>query len=75
MQNAYIRGDHMAYNAKAQLKYNRKCNSIGIKFTLNEEKEYNRLKKYVVDNDLSVNSYVKELIKKDLDNKGIPYND
>ncbi len=75
MQNAYIKGDHMAYNAKAQLKYNQKCNSIGVKFTLNEEKEYNRLKRYVEENDMSVNSYVKKLIKNDLDSKGIPYND
>ena len=36
-------------------------------------KEYNRLKKYLEMNNLSVNSYLKDLIKRDLDSKGITY--
>lgn len=58
---------------RAQDKYNRKRNVISATFRENNANEYNRLKKYLEDNKLSANSYLLDLIKRDLDSKGIEY--
>lgn len=65
----------MAYNAESQKKYNNKCNFVRLKYTEKESDEYNRLINYVENNDLKISHYLKELIKKDLNEKGVSYND
>ena len=63
----------MAYNAKAQKKYNQKSKYIQLKFTQNQNCEYNRIVSYCKLNNMSMQGYIKELIKRDLDGKGIAY--
>ncbi len=63
----------MAYNAKAQLTYNQKLTRITIKYTLKETDEAARLKQYLQDSGQAANSYIKSLIKADLDSKNINY--
>lgn len=62
----------MAYSAKSQKKYNDKCYMFSIKFVPSEYEEAERFKTYISNSGQSANSYIKELIKKDLDEKGIP---
>jgi hypothetical protein len=55
-------------------KYNERKITFGIGYsTVEDIKEGNRLKKYLLDNNLSANSYIKSLIKSDLDRKQVPY--
>lgn len=63
----------MAYDAKAQKKYNQKSKYIQLKFTQNQNCEYNRIVSYCELNNMSMQGYIKELIKRDLDGKGIAY--
>ncbi len=63
----------MAYSAKSQKKYNDKCYRFSIKFLPSEVKEIDRFKSYLASTGQSANGYIKGLIKKDLDSKGIPY--
>lgn len=63
----------MAYNKEAQKKYNGKSNYIQLKYTPNQMAEYDRIKQYCIDNNFTLQGYVKELIRRDLDSKGIPY--
>lgn len=63
----------MAYSPVSQKTYNQKCIRFAIKYTPSEKKESDRLKEYLEKNGLSANGYIKELIKKDLDRKGIEY--
>lgn len=65
----------MAYNKKADENYRKKIKTVGLKYTLNELDEYNRLIKYCNDNNLSYQGYIKSLVKADLNNKGISYTD
>lgn len=65
----------MAYNKKADANYRKKCNQIALKYTPNESNDYNRLRLYCNDNGLSVQGYIKGLIRRDLDNKGVVYPD
>lgn len=60
---------------KAVKKYNQNSKYIQLKFTNNQLHEYERIIKHCNDNNLSYQGYIKELIKSDLDNKGVPYND
>lgn len=55
---------------KAIKKYNANSKYIQLKFTSNQLSEYKRIIKYCDDNNLSYQGYIKELIKKDLDEKG-----
>ena len=64
----------MAYNKKADRNYNANSKVIGLKYTPNQIAEYNRIKQYCTDNKLTLQGYIKELIKRDLDAKNIPYN-
>lgn len=63
----------MAYNKKADRNYNINSKIIGLKYTPNQIAEYNRIKQYCTDNKLTLQGYIKELIKNDLDSKQIHY--
>lgn len=65
----------MAYSAKGQKKYNANSTYFSIKYTPQEQKEGQRLKAYLELNGMSANSYIKGLIKADLDSEGIKYPD
>lgn len=58
---------------KAINTYNKKSKYIQLKFTQNSVDEYQRIVNYTNINKISMQHYIKELIKSDLDNKGIPY--
>lgn len=63
----------MAYYKKSQSDYNNKCNRIYLKYTEKETSEYNRINAYCKENGYAVSTYIKELVKQDMDNKGVPY--
>lgn len=63
----------MAYDKKAQSKYRAKSINIAVCYRPTDIIEGQRLKQYLESTDQSANSYIKQLIKADLDNKGIPY--
>lgn len=64
----------MAYNAKAQAKYRAKSINIAICYRPGTDiSDGKRLKQYLADTGQSANSYIKQLIKQDLDSKGVPY--
>lgn len=65
----------MAYNKNADRKYNSSSKLIGLKYTPNQLSDYNRIKQYCKDNNISLQSYIKTLINNDLDSKNIPYVD
>lgn len=60
---------------KAQKKYNEKTITIAASFKPGTDiTEGKRLKMYLQQTGQSANSYIKELVKRDLDEKGISYN-
>lgn len=67
----------MAKTSKSQLeairKYNTGSKYIQLKFTPNQIADYNRIFAYCEKNGLSLQGYIKGLVKADLDSKGIPY--
>lgn len=63
----------MAYSKEAQKRYSKKTKHLGLKYTPVDMIELDRLKMFLEVNGISANSYIKSLIKQDLDNKGIPY--
>lgn len=63
----------MAYNKKADENYRKKYKYIGLKYAIKDKLEYARITQYCLDNELSIQSYIKSLIKQDLDSKGVPY--
>lgn len=65
----------MAYDAKAQKKYREKTQSFALKYTPTDIQDGLRLKYYIDNNNLSCNAYLKELVKRDLNNKGVAYPD
>lgn len=60
----------MAYDAKAQKKYRKKTLQVTVKYTPTDIKEGQRIKTYLDQTGQSANRYIKNLIKKDLDQKG-----
>lgn len=54
-------------------KRSKECKTYAIKYSPVDIKESNRLQVYLKENKITPNSYIKQLIKQDLDNKGIPY--
>ena len=61
----------MAYNAKAQKKYNEKTILIAASYKPNTDlADGQRVKAYLEQTGQSANSYIKALIKADLDTKG-----
>ena len=66
----------MAYNAKAQKKYNEKTIMIAASYKPNTDLEDGqRVKAYLEQTGQSANSYIKALIKADLDSKGFNIDD
>lgn len=61
----------MAYSPESQKKYNDKCEIVRLKYTPNQLDEYNRLMSYINDTNIAVSTYIKGLIRADLDAKGI----
>lgn len=59
---------------KAIKKYNQKSKFINIKYTPNNIDEYERISQYCNNNNLSMQGYIKQLIKADLDSKGFSVN-
>ena len=57
-------------NRKAVKKYREKTVSFAVKYSAVDAVEGKRLKAYLEQSGQSANSYIKELIKKDLDDKG-----
>mgnify|MGYP003213357931 FL=1 len=62
-------------NRKAVAKYAKKTQSFALKYFATDIQEGLRLKHYIESNGISCNSYLKELVKRDLDNKGVEYAD
>lgn len=60
----------MAYNAKAQKKYREKSIQLAISYRPTDIQEGERVKLYLEQTGQSANSYIKALIKADLDAKG-----
>lgn len=60
----------MAYSKKAQSTYDKKVIQFKTKYGLSEIKEGQRIKAYLEQTGQSANSYIKGLIKGDLDSKG-----
>lgn len=56
---------------RAQKEANKKSIMFSANYRLNDLQEGQRLKAYLESTGQSANSYLKELIKKDLDSKGI----
>ena len=63
----------MAYNKKADENYRKKIDRMAIKYSIAEQNESERLRKYLEQTGQSANSYIKGLIKADLDGKNVPY--
>lgn len=61
----------MAYNAEAQKKYREKTINFLVKYYPTDIEYRQKLKEYLAHTGQSANSYLKELIKADLDSKGI----
>ena len=58
---------------RAEKKRAQKITSFTLKYNVSESKSGKRLKKYLQDNGLTANSYLKSLVKADLDSKGIEF--
>lgn len=66
----------MAYNAKAQKRYRNKSIQLTVNYRPGTDiQDGERVKAYLKKTGKSANSYIKALIKEDLDSKGIPYED
>ena len=63
----------MAYNKKADENYRKKTKAFTIKYFATDISEGKRLQVYLDSTGVSANSYLKELVKRDLDEKNIPY--
>jgi hypothetical protein len=74
-ENCQKIGDIMSYYKESQAAYKKKTKQFKVQYSLNELSEGVRLELYLQNNNLSANAYLKELIKRDLDTKGIPYPD
>lgn len=61
----------MAYSKKSQADYKKKLKQFKVQYNLQDNIDGLRLQKYLDNVGVSANSYLKELIKKDLDSKGI----
>lgn len=61
----------MAYSKKSQADYKKKLKQFKVQYNLQDNVEGLRLQKYLDNTKQSANSYLKELIKKDLDSKGV----
>ncbi|WP_285816137.1 hypothetical protein [Thomasclavelia cocleata] len=64
----------MAYSKKAQSTYDKKIVQFKTKYSLSELQDGERVKAYLEQTGQSANSYIKQLIKADLDAKGFNVN-
>lgn len=60
----------MTYYKESQKAYNQKCLQYKVQYRLKDIGEGERLKEYLQKSGQSANSYIKELIKNDLNSKG-----
>lgn len=60
-------------NRRADRKYNQKKKTYALVYTPTDIQDALRLQSYLDNADMSCNAYLKSLVKKDLDEKGIPY--
>ncbi len=60
----------MAYNKKSQTEYKKKLKQFKVQYSLNDAQEGERIKAYLEQTGQTANSYIKGLIKNDLDKKG-----
>lgn len=67
----------MAYNKEVQSRYRKKIAQFKAEYSLSEEdkREASRIRAYLAESGQSANSYIKALVKADLDAKGVPYPD
>lgn len=63
----------MAYSKKSQMEYKKKLKQFKVQYSLQDNIQGIALQKYLDSMGLSANQYLKDLIKQDLDNKGIEY--
>lgn len=63
----------MAYNYKNQSEYKKKLKQFKVQYNLQDNIDGLRLQQYLENNNMSANSYIKNLIKTDLDAKNVPY--
>lgn len=61
----------MAYNKKSQAEYKKKLKQFKVQYNLQDNIEGIRLQSYLDHTGQSANSYIKALIKEDLDRKDI----
>lgn len=64
---------------KSQIEYEKKrmkqCATYTVKYTPKEKNESDRIQAYLKSTGISANAYIKLLIQRDLDEKGIAYPD
>ena len=65
----------MTYNKDAQKRYNDKCLQYKVQYRLRDHSEGDRLRAYLAQSGQSANSYIKGLIKADLDQRGFMVDD
>lgn len=63
----------MAYNKKNQSDYKKKLKQFKVQYNLQDNYEGLRVQKYLDDNGLTANAYIKALLKADMDRKGVGY--
>lgn len=59
----------MAYSKKSQTEYNKKRKQFKVQYSLIDDNDGLRLQKYLEQTGQTANSYIKNLIKRDLDEK------
>ena len=67
------KGNRMAYYKESQTNYKKKLIQAKVQYSLEDIRDGQRLKAYLKHTGQSANSYIKSLIKADLDAKGIAY--
>ena len=60
-------------NRKAVKKYREKTVSFAVKYSAVDAEQGKRLKAYLANTGQSANAYIKNLIRHDLDSKGVEY--
>lgn len=61
----------MSYSKEAQKRYSKKTMTFAVKYYPTDIEYGQKLKEYLAHTGQSANSYLKELIKADLDSKGV----
>lgn len=61
----------MAYSKKSQADYKKKIKQFKVQYNLQDNVDGLRLQKYLDETGQTANSYIKGLIKRDIDEKGI----